>query len=124
MVNLMDCHKVNSMHLCEEHSFLKKSLNSTCMGSLYLQDFTTPMALRDMEIVAQKETVLQLQDNWYLVHRSKAYTGYITCHNLSNSEVFLKPGANHFYVSPSCCLHLRHFPDAGQHHQALQVGDG
>jgi hypothetical protein len=74
MVNLMDCHKVNSMHLCEEHGVLKKSLNSTCVGSLYLQDFAAATALCDMDIVARKETVLQLQENWYLVHCSKAYT--------------------------------------------------
>ncbi len=59
-----------------------------------------------MEIVAQKVTILQLQDNWYLVYCPKAYTGHITCRNLSNSEVFLKPGSNHFYVSPSCQLQL------------------
>jgi hypothetical protein len=39
MVNLMECHKINTMHICEEHSNLKKELNSTCLGSLYLQDF-------------------------------------------------------------------------------------
>jgi hypothetical protein len=35
MVNLMDCHRINSMHLCEEHGVLKKDLNSTSLGSLY-----------------------------------------------------------------------------------------
>jgi hypothetical protein len=107
MVNLMDCHKVNSMHLCKEHGILKRSLNSTCLSSLYLQDFTAAMALCDMEIITQKETVLQLQDNWHLVHCPKAFTGHVICRNSSNSEVFLKPGANHFYISPSCCLQLR-----------------
>jgi hypothetical protein len=68
MVNLMDCHKINSMHLCEEHGVLKKDLNSTCLGSLYQQDFTGAMALCEMEITTQKETVLPLRDNWYLPH--------------------------------------------------------
>ncbi len=106
MVNLMDCHKVNSMYLWEEHGVLKKSLNSTCLGPLYLQDFAAAKSLSDMEIIAQKETVLQLQDNWYLVHCPTAYTGHITCSNLYNSVVFLKPGANCFYISPSCRLQL------------------
>ncbi len=87
MVNLMDCHKINSMHLCEEHGVLKKDLNS-------------------MEITTQKETVLPLRDNWYLVHLPRQFTGHITCRDLSNSEVFLKPGPNRFYVSPSCRLQL------------------
>jgi hypothetical protein len=106
MVNLMDCHKINSMHLCEEHGVLRKDLNSTCLGSLYQQDFAGAMALCEMEITTQKETVLPLRDNWYLVHSPRTFTGHITCRNLSNSEVFLKPGPNRFYISPSCRLQL------------------
>jgi hypothetical protein len=106
MVNLMDCHKINSMHLCEEHGVLNKNLNSTCLGSLYQQDFAGAMALCDMEITTQKETVLPLRDNWYLVHSPRQFTGHITCRNFSNSEVFLKPGPNRFYISPSCRLQL------------------
>jgi hypothetical protein len=106
MVNLMDCHKINSMHLCEEHGVLKKDLNSTCLGSLYQQDFAGAMVLCKMEITTQKETVLPLRDNWYLVHAPCQFTGHITCRNLSNSEVFLKPGPNCFYISPSCRLQL------------------
>jgi hypothetical protein len=90
MVNLMDCHKINS----------------TCLGSLYQQDFARAMALCKMEITTQKETVLPLRDNWYLVHSPQQFTSHITCRNLSNSEVFLKPGPNCFYVSPSCQLQL------------------
>jgi hypothetical protein len=106
MVNLMDCHKINSMHLCEEHEVIKKDLNSTCLGSLYQQDFAGAMALCKMEIITQKETVLPLRDNWYLVHSPRQFTGHITCHNLSNFEIFLKPGLYCFYVSPSCRLQL------------------
>ncbi len=80
-VNLMDCHKINSMHLCEEHGVLNKNLNSTCLGSLYQQDFAGAMALCEMEITTQKETVLPLRDNWYLVHSPRQFTGHITCRN-------------------------------------------
>ncbi len=106
MVNLMDCHKINSMHLCEEHGVLKKDLNSTSLGSLYQQVFAGAMALCEMEITTQKEMVLPLRDNWYLVHSPWQFTGRITCHNLSNSEILLEPGPSHFYVSPSCRLQL------------------
>jgi hypothetical protein len=50
--------------------------------------------------------VLPLRDNWYLVHSPRQFTGHITCRNMSNSEVFLKPGPNRFYISPSCRLQL------------------
>ncbi len=49
VLNLMDCHKINSMHLCEEHGVLKKDLNTTCLGSLYQQDFARAMALCDCD---------------------------------------------------------------------------
>jgi hypothetical protein len=64
------------------------------------------MALCEMEITTQKETILPLRDNWYLVHSPHQFTGHITCCNLSNSKVFLKPGRNRFYISPSCRLQL------------------
>jgi hypothetical protein len=106
MVNLMDCHQINSMHLCEEHGVFKKDLNSTCLGSLYQQDFAGAMALCEIEITTQKKTVLPLRDNWYLFHSPHQFTGHITCCNLSNSKIFLKPGPNRFYISPSCHLQL------------------
>jgi len=83
MLNIMDCHKSNSMHLCEEHGVLKKDFNSTCLGSLYQQDFAGAMALCEMEITTQKETVLPLRDNWYLIQLPWQFTGHVTCCNLS-----------------------------------------
>jgi hypothetical protein len=97
--NLMDCHKMNTMHLCEEPGVLWKELKS-------MQDFAGAMVLCDMEITTQKETILQLQDNWYLAHSPKPYTSHITCRNLSNSDMFLTPGPDRFYFSPSCHLQL------------------
>jgi hypothetical protein len=60
-----------------------------------------------MEIVPQAETVLQLQDNWYLVHSPHSFTSYITCLNASSSEIFIKHGGNRNFVSPSCQLQLQ-----------------
>ncbi len=67
-----------------------------------LEQYGGATDLCEMRIVEQKETVLQLQDNWYLVYSPIAFTSYITCLNNSNSEVFLKTGPNRVYVSPSC----------------------
>jgi hypothetical protein len=64
------------------------------------------MSLGEMDIVAQMETLLQVQENWYLVNKGQ-FTGPITCLKASNSEIFLKPEANQFYVLLSCCLQLQ-----------------
>jgi hypothetical protein len=72
-----------------------------------MQDFVGATELCEMRIVEQKETVLQLQDNWYLVYSPVAFTSYITCLNNSNSEVFMKTGPNRVYISPSCRMRLK-----------------
>jgi hypothetical protein len=107
VANLMSCHRINSAYLCERHGVMRRELNSTCLGSLYIQDFPGTMTLCEMRIVEQTKTVLQLQDNWYLVYSPAAFTSYIICLNNSNLEVFEKTGPNRIYISPSCQMHLK-----------------
>jgi hypothetical protein len=104
VTNLMSCHRINSAYLCERHGVMWQELNSTCLDSLYVQDFPGAMTLCKMWIVEQTETVLQLQDNWYLVYSPAAFT---ICLNNSNSEVFVKTGPNRIYISPSCRMCLK-----------------
>jgi hypothetical protein len=107
VANLMSCHCINSAYLCERHGIMRRELNSTCLGSIYMQDFIGATNLCEMRIVEQVETVLQLQDNWYLVNSPVAFTSYIICLNNSNSEVFMKTGPNRVYISPSCHMRLK-----------------
>ncbi len=107
VANLMGCHRINSAYLCERHGIMRQELNSTCLGSLYVQDFAGATQLCEMKIVEQTETVLQLQDNWYLVFSPSAFTSYIICLNNSNSEVFIKTGPNRIFISPSCRMRLK-----------------
>ena len=106
-VNLLGCHRVGSTYLCERYGVLNRELNSTCLGSLYVQDFTGATCLCNMKIVPQTETVLQLQDNWYLVYSPRSFTSFINCLNTTSSEVFVRFGINQLYVSPSCRLRLQ-----------------
>jgi hypothetical protein len=104
VVNLMGCHCINSTYLCERHGIMRHELNSTCLGSL---DFPGAMLLCEMKKVEQTETVLQLQDNWYLVYLPSTFTSYIICLNNSNSKVFVKTGPNRIFISLSCRMHLK-----------------
>jgi len=56
----MGCHHINSAYLCERHGVMRRELNSTCLGSLYVQDFAGATQQCEMKIVEQTETVLQL----------------------------------------------------------------
>jgi hypothetical protein len=105
-VHLLGCHRVNQVYMCKRSWVLKRFLNDTCLGSLYMQDLQGTTTLCKMNIVLVAEMVLQLQDNWYLVHSPIALTSRIDCLNASASEIFAHRGANRIHVSPSCRLHL------------------
>ena len=105
-VHLLGCHRVNQVYMCERSWVLNRYLNDTCLGSLYMQDLEGAMTLCEMTILPIGETVLQLQDNWYLVHSPTSLTSHIDCLNSSASEVFIRRGINRIHVSPSCRLHL------------------
>jgi hypothetical protein len=81
-VNLLGCHCVNQVYLCERNRVLKQNLNETCLGLLYMQDLQgAKVSLCEMEIIPEAETVLQLHDNWNLVHSPHPATCQINCLN-------------------------------------------
>jgi hypothetical protein len=99
-VHLLGCHWVNQVYMCERSGVLKRFLNNTCLGSLYMQDLQGATTLCEMNIVPVAKTVLQLQDNWYLVHSPIALTSRIDCLNSLASEIFVHRGANRIHISP------------------------
>jgi len=104
--DLASCHRVNRVHLCERHGVMKRQMESTCLGSLYVQRFQAAMSLCEIDLVPHTETVLQLMDNWFLIYSPTAYTAYVTCLNHSSTEFHLKPGVNRLPLSPRCQLRL------------------
>ncbi len=101
-VHLLGCHRVNQVYLCEQNGVLKRNLNDTCLGSLYMQDLQGAMTLCEMNIIPEAQTVLQLHDNWYIVHSPHPLTSQLDCLNSSVSEIFIKHEANRVHVSLSC----------------------
>ncbi len=100
-VNLMGCHRIKSVYLCKQHRVLKRELNSACLGSLYVQDFKGATLLCEMDIGPYVETMLQLQENCYLVYSPRSFTSCIACLNATNSVIFIHCGATRVFVSPS-----------------------
>ena len=106
LVDLLDCHQVNSVFLCERHGILHRDVRAFCLGALFEQDIETAKVVCDLELVPYKEYVLQLQSNWFLVYSPKLYTAHVRCYNGTHSEIHIKPGVNKFFVSPSCFVDL------------------
>lgn len=100
--DLLGCHQVNQVYLCERHGVLYKELNGTCLGSLYLQDFDTAQDLCEMDVVPANEVVYQLLRNWFLIFSPAAQTAPIECRNGTQSEFHIGPGISKLYLSPGC----------------------
>ena len=105
--DLEGCYRIGNTHLCERMGVLSNVLETSCLGSMYAQKFQHSMSTCIMDVVPLTETVLQLEDNWFLVYAVRSFTGYVTCRNHSSSEHHLKMGVNKIPLSPSCSLRLQ-----------------
>ena len=105
--DLMGCHQVSNVYVCERHGVLNREVKASCLGALYEQDIPVARQLCDLELVPYKETILQLQNNWFLVYSPTMFTGYITCQNGTSSEVHIVKGVSRLYIDPTCFLDLK-----------------
>ena len=102
----MGCHVVNNVYLCERHGVLNQHLNSTCLGSLYQQDFEAVKRLCLLEIHTTGDIVHQLANNWFLTYSPEAQTVPLICHNGTASKQYLSKGITKFFISPGCQAHI------------------
>jgi len=106
LADLVDCHQVNNVFICERHGILHKNIKAYCLGALYEQDIESAREVCDLELVPYQEYALQLDIDWFLVYSPKLFTAPVTCHNGSISEVDIKAGVNKFSISPGCSCDL------------------
>ena len=66
--SLTDCHKVNSIYVCPGNSVLRNNVKSHFFGALYMEDIKWAKALCDLDIIPEREEVLQLNDNNFLIY--------------------------------------------------------
>jgi hypothetical protein len=104
--DLLSCHSINKVYLCDRHGVLSKELNNTCLGALYLQDFTIARDLCDFKIHPSQEMIQQLLNNWFLIHSPIVQTGFISCANGTQRETYIKAGINKIHLSPGCQANL------------------
>ena len=105
-IDLLGCHAVNKVYLCERNGVLSKELNNSCLGALYLQDYTIAKELCDFKIMPVQEVVRQLLDNWFIVYSPIPQTAFISCHNGTQLETYIKTGVNKIHLSPGCTTNL------------------
>jgi len=105
-IDLLSCHSVNNIYLCEKSGVLSKNLNGTCMGALYIQNFESAQELCDLEIQTSKEIVRPLLRNQFLIFSPAPQTSFISCRNGTQSEKYVPQGISKIDVSEGCKANL------------------
>jgi len=105
--DLVDCHQVNQIYLCERHGVLLNQIKSSCLGALFEQDIPAAQQICDLELVPYAESVLQLKNNWFLVYSPTMFTAYMKCLNDTTDAKAVQVGVQQFFVDPSCQLELK-----------------
>jgi len=117
--DLMECHQINSVYLCEHHGVLHFQSNRSCLAALYGQDHSAAVQLCRMNIVPLDEAVLALGRNVFLIYNDQpGYNGELSCLNQQNSDISLKKGLNELTLREHCQLRLRSsviFSDSSVH---------
>ena len=105
-VDLLGCHTINNIYLCEKSGVLSKKLNGTCMGALYVQDFTAAQELCDLELQPSRELVKPLLRNEFLIFSPEPQTSFVTCQNGTQSEIYVPIGISKIHISAGCKANL------------------
>jgi len=101
-VDLMGCHRVNQVFMCDRFGVLSRRFNNTCLGALYMQDFTAAQSICKFDIVPAAERIYQLKKNWFIVFLPRPQTILIKCRNGTNAELHLARGSQKIHLSPGC----------------------
>ena len=106
--DLMECHQINSVYLCEKHGVLNFQSNTSCLAALYGQDHDAALNLCTMNVVDLDEAVLPLGDNNFLVYNDQAgYNAELQCLKVPVQDFTLKKGINTVHLPEHCSLRLR-----------------
>ncbi len=66
--DLLSCHWMNQVFMCDSFGVMSKRFNDTCLGALYMQRFELVCGLCKFRVVPLKEQVYQVRKGQYLVY--------------------------------------------------------
>lgn len=107
LVDLMNCHRINSIYICERHGVLSRNIRATCLGALFENNLELAQQLCELQLVPYQEVALQLESNWFLIYSPKMFTSFGRCLNGSALELQIIHGVNKLFLDPSCSTDLQ-----------------
>ncbi len=100
--DLMSCHRVNQIFMCDSFGVMSRRFNNTCLGALYMQKFEEAQKLCPFKVVPVEERVYQLRKGHFIVYLPDYTTVNIKCRDGTASEVHLKKGTQQLHIPPGC----------------------
>jgi hypothetical protein len=100
--DLLSCHQMNQVFMCDSFGVMSKRFNDTCLGALYMQRFELVRGLCKFQLIPMKEQVYQVRKGQYLVYSPDTSTATMRCRNGSHSEIHLQKGTQQIKIPPGC----------------------
>jgi len=108
-VDLLGCHRLGRIYLCERNGLLNKYPEDTCLGSLYHQKFDLAHQLCDFRVEPAREFIYQLLNNWFMIFEPAPLTVPVVCTNGSHSELHVRKGISKFHLTAGCTADFPRF---------------
>ncbi|MGV0982875.1 MAG: hypothetical protein ACOYB0_11060, partial [Polynucleobacter sp.] len=99
--DLLGCHQINTVRLCENKGVLKLEIAETCIGALINQNFTAAKQLCEMKVIPSGETVYRLSGNKHLIYSPKGQTVLVNCQGKTADRAIPK-GVTVFHLEEGC----------------------
>jgi hypothetical protein len=103
--DLTACVQKNHIFLCEGHQVLNTDLESSCLGSLYLQSERGIRENCKLERKPLRETVFQLSATDHLIISPYPHTAQIFCKNGTHYPIRIRTSSR-IHLNPGCTLQL------------------
>ncbi len=65
--DLLSCHQVNQIFMCDSFGVMSKRFNVTCLSALYMQKFKAAQNLCKFKVIPVEEQVYQLHKGLFVV---------------------------------------------------------
>lgn len=103
---LLSCHRMGQLFLCDNFGVLSRRFNQTCLGALYFSLFSEAEKLCRFRVVPAEEQVYQVHKGEFVVYSPNPTTVNIRCRNGTASEKHLRKGTQRFTLSKGCSADL------------------
>jgi len=100
--DLLSCHQVNQVFMCDTLGVMSKVFNDTCLGALYMQKFKEAQSLCSFKVVPVEEHIYQLKKGRFILYLPQATPVHLKCRDKTHSKLHMNPGTQQLVIPPGC----------------------